>query len=194
MPPVRTPSASRLRRPGPRGTSAPAPTPPSRSTRPTRSPRRSPRLGGVGQGGIHQRRRSRREGGLLGRLSARGPVRVARDPSPTLFSEAAASGRDPAHHVVMISDVLRIAFPCTSSAHARPWPTWRGDATREAVRAALQPDRPLRPFRRPHDRRLDLPAGFLFGWAKPTPVNTANLEPQERRGAGRAGGAGVEPP
>ena len=110
---------------------------------------------------------------LLGRLwhSTRGrrPVPYAGPRPPN----EARVGRPIVLNVVMIAIFLGIAFPVHEFAHA--WVAYlRGDATAKLFgRLTLNPIVHFDPVGGVMtDRVACSSAAFLFGWAKPTPVNT----------------------
>lgn len=78
--------------------------------------------------------------------------------------------------IVMIAIFLGIAFPVHEFAHA--WVAYlRGDATAKMFgRLSLNPVVHFDPFGGLMTIISIFFSPFLFGWAKPTPVNTANLK------------------
>ncbi len=79
-------------------------------------------------------------------------------------------------NVVMIAIFLGIAFPVHEFSHAAV-AYMRGDATAKLFgRMTLNPVVHFDPFGGLMTIISIFLGGFLFGWAKPTPVNTANLK------------------
>jgi Zn-dependent protease len=78
-------------------------------------------------------------------------------------------------NLIMIAIFLGIAFPVHEFAHA--WVAYlRGDATAKLFgRLTLNPIVHFDPFGGLMTVVSIFLGGFLFGWAKPTPVNTSNL-------------------
>jgi Zn-dependent protease len=78
-------------------------------------------------------------------------------------------------NLVMIAIFLGVAFPVHEFAHA--WVAYlRGDATAKLFgRLTLNPVVHFDPIGGVMTAVSVFLGGFLFGWAKPTPVNTANL-------------------
>ena len=146
---------------------------PPRWTRPTRSRTRSRAWPTCATRAIITPRGVRGEEGGAARPALGRRARYhTRDPRPPLTRPAC---KTIVINVVMIAIFLGIAFPVHEFAHAAV-AYLRGDATAKLFgRLTLNPIVHFDPIGGLMTVISILLGGFLFGWAKPTPVNPANL-------------------
>src|ERR1044072_7251530 len=121
--------------------------------------------------------------------SATRPVRYARLPGPPTLEARVIDTADLIPKLITVAIFLIIAFPAHESPHAAV-AYLQGDATAKLFgRLTLNPIVHFDPVGGLMTAVSVLFTGFIIGWAKPTPVNPANLH-DRRNGEGLVALAG----